>query len=99
MNSPNLPLFRSRPWQRALTISVNVSAAQLRGANLPESVKEVLKETGLDPFELEITEALIKDLGLRSRVCAKLMGLGARDRDGRFWHGLFLTVQPASLPV
>ena len=68
-------------WDRPLAISVNVSAVQLHGGNLPELVEEVLKETGLDPsrLELEITESsLIKDIGRALAVLRKLKSLGVQ---------------------
>jgi diguanylate cyclase (GGDEF)-like protein/PAS domain S-box-containing protein len=68
-------------WERPLSVSVNVSAMQLHGGNLPELVEEVLKESGLDParLELEITEsALIKDIGRALAVLRKLKLLGVQ---------------------
>ncbi len=68
-------------WDRPLGVSVNVSAVQLHGGNLPELVEEVLKETGLDPsrLELEITESsLIKDIGRALAVLHKLKDLGVQ---------------------
>lgn len=68
-------------WDRPLGISVNVSAVQLHGGNLPELVEEVLKETRLDPsrLELEITESsLIKDIGRALAVLHKLKDLGVQ---------------------
>ncbi|WP_258600013.1 putative bifunctional diguanylate cyclase/phosphodiesterase [Mesorhizobium sp. AR10] len=68
-------------WQQPLAISVNVSAMQLHGGNLPELVGAVLKETGLDPFrlELEITETcLIKDIGRALAALRQLKSLGVQ---------------------
>ena len=68
-------------WERPLSISVNVSAMQLHGGNLPKLVDEVLKETGLDPsrLELEITESsLIKDIGRALAVLRKLKSAGVQ---------------------
>ncbi len=44
-------------------VSVNLSAAQLHGGDLPEIVASALKEAGLPPdrLELEITESLLLD--------------------------------------
>jgi len=43
-----------------LRIAVNLSAAQFRQENLPDLVRNVLRETGIDPggLELEITESI-----------------------------------------
>lgn len=68
-------------WQQPLAISVNVSAMQLHGGNLPELVGAVLKETGLDPsrLELEITETcLIKDMGRALAALRQLKSLGVQ---------------------
>ncbi|BCH12852.1 diguanylate cyclase (plasmid) [Mesorhizobium sp. 131-3-5] len=68
-------------WQQPLAISVNVSAMQLHGGNLSELVGAVLKETGLDPFrlELEITETcLIKDMGRALAALRQLKSLGVQ---------------------
>lgn len=50
-------------WQSPLTVSVNVSAVQIRQGNLPAVIAAVLDETGLDParLELEVTESLLLD--------------------------------------
>ncbi|MGP1665152.1 MAG: putative bifunctional diguanylate cyclase/phosphodiesterase, partial [Rhodanobacter sp.] len=56
---------RTVAWHQAghtdLSISVNVSAVQFRRGNLLETVRRVLKETGLEPtaLVLEITESLL----------------------------------------
>ncbi|RUW34370.1 EAL domain-containing protein [Mesorhizobium sp. M1E.F.Ca.ET.041.01.1.1] len=68
-------------WQQPLAISVNVSAMQLHGGNLPELVGAILKETGLDPsrLELEITETcLIKDMGRALAALRQLKSLGVQ---------------------
>jgi predicted signal transduction protein with EAL and GGDEF domain len=56
-------------WAQPLGIAVNLSIAQFRQANLPEFVRIVLAETGLDPrrLELEITESLFLDDTTRAR--------------------------------
>ncbi|RIX45216.1 MAG: EAL domain-containing protein [Rhodocyclales bacterium GT-UBC] len=67
-----------------VVVAVNISAMQLRQANLPEQVAGILGETGLDPrwLELEITESafigdteriidtltLLKTLGIKLSV-------------------------------
>jgi len=55
----------ARSWQQAgcadLRIAVNVSARQFQDKNLPDTVVQILKETGLDSasLELELTESSI----------------------------------------
>lgn len=53
--------FTKHPSHRDLTISVNLSAVQVREPDLVEQVRQVLKETGLDPKSLtfEMTESVL----------------------------------------
>jgi diguanylate cyclase (GGDEF)-like protein len=48
-------------WNKPLTVAVNLSPAQFRGADVAKTVADVLRETGLPParLELEITESLL----------------------------------------
>jgi diguanylate cyclase (GGDEF)-like protein/PAS domain S-box-containing protein len=52
-------------WQRAglsgLSMAVNVSATQLLHSDLPRTVERILRETGIDPgqLELELTESVL----------------------------------------
>lgn len=50
-------------WRNPLKIAVNVAPKQLANSALPERVREILDESGLDParLELEITESGIID--------------------------------------
>ena len=50
-------------WRNPLKIAVNVAPKQLANSALPERVREILVESGLDParLELEITESGIID--------------------------------------
>src|SRR6202167_1095345 len=56
---------QARKWQdeggRAVSLAVNVSAVQFRQAGFCEFIKEVLRETDLNPqyLELELTESLL----------------------------------------
>ena len=56
---------QARAWQEmglpALSVAVNLSARQFRRGDLPQVVREVLQETGLDPclLELELTESMV----------------------------------------
>lgn len=58
---------QNRAWQQAglpaLRVSVNLSACQLRQADLMERIGRVLVETGLKPehLELEITESILME--------------------------------------
>jgi diguanylate cyclase (GGDEF)-like protein/PAS domain S-box-containing protein len=56
---------QAKTWQRdglaPIPVAVNLSAAQLRNRTFVESVKEILRETGLAPrfLELELTESVL----------------------------------------
>ena len=69
------------PSDRNLTISVNLSAKQLSQADLIEKVEEVLRESGIDPWQLklEITETVVmENAELAALTLARLRGLGVR---------------------
>jgi diguanylate cyclase len=68
-------------WTRPLSVAVNISAVQLRSANLAQLVHEVLLRTGLAAarLELEITEsALIEDQNRALNTLRLVKGLGVR---------------------
>jgi diguanylate cyclase (GGDEF)-like protein/PAS domain S-box-containing protein len=68
-------------WPRQLSISVNVSAVQLRVPNLAQLVHEILLHTGLpsNRLELEITEsALIQDPNRALASLRQVKALGVR---------------------
>ncbi|HTO55963.1 MAG TPA: EAL domain-containing protein [Myxococcota bacterium] len=74
---------QKKAWERAglgsFPISVNVSRRQFRSAELPDKIRQVLDETGLEPthLELEITEnALIEDLQQTLAVIRRVRELG-----------------------
>ncbi|MDF0555205.1 EAL domain-containing protein [Kamptonema sp. UHCC 0994] len=56
---------QTKIWQEAgffpLRVAVNLSGRQFNQKNLAEKVRQILKETGLDPkyLELEVTESLV----------------------------------------
>nr|WP_277986325.1 EAL domain-containing protein [Noviherbaspirillum cavernae] len=64
---------------RSLRLSVNLSARQLRSADLPQQVAACLNKTGLPAhlLELELTEsALIEDMEISTAVLKELKTLG-----------------------
>lgn len=72
-------------WERAglgpLTMSVNISTKQLRHGTLPQVIRRVLGETGMDPgrLELEITETMVMpDLGAAADTLGEIKQLGVR---------------------
>ncbi len=74
-----------RAWQRAglpdTGVAVNLSARQFRRDDLPQLVRDVLAETGLDPrlLELEVTESMVMaDHAKVVAVMEELTGIGVR---------------------
>ncbi len=65
-------------WPEGVRLSVNVSVAQLRGAALVQSVRDVLEMSGLPAhrLELEITESLLADDPYTRGVLGELRELG-----------------------
>ncbi|HJS94842.1 MAG TPA: EAL domain-containing protein [Solirubrobacteraceae bacterium] len=72
--------YKGRPDAAPLTMSVNLSAVQVR-RSLPDVVKSVLRSTGLDPacLSLEITETvMVRDAEGLGEVLQALKALGVR---------------------
>jgi EAL domain-containing protein (putative c-di-GMP-specific phosphodiesterase class I) len=72
-------------WQRAgkdkIRLAVNLSAKQFKQANLIDCVREVLRETGLEPqlLELEMTESLLMEHTEASiQTLGMLAGMGVK---------------------
>ena len=67
-------------WDK-ITLSVNISAAQLRNPEFPIQLGHILEETGFDPerLELEITETcLVLDPVVAERSLAVIRGFGVK---------------------
>jgi len=66
--------LKIKKWHSLLdykpTIAVNVSPVQLRDENFAVRVKEIIKETGIDPsyLEIEITESILIDSFDRAKI-------------------------------
>jgi diguanylate cyclase (GGDEF)-like protein/PAS domain S-box-containing protein len=72
--------YKARPDAAPLTMSVNLSAVQVR-RSLPDIVRSVLRSTGLDPacLSLEITETvMVRDADGLGEVLEALKALGVR---------------------
>jgi diguanylate cyclase (GGDEF)-like protein/PAS domain S-box-containing protein len=68
------------PHHPALSVTVNVSPKQFAHPQLVSDIKEVLKETGIDPrrLHLEITESVaMADPARTSQILSKIKDLGA----------------------
>lgn len=76
---------QNRAWQEAgfppLRVAVNLSAHQFRQQSLPDVVRDVLQETGLDPqwLELELTESALMEAAETTLLqLGRLKEMGAR---------------------
>lgn len=70
----------ARRWE-GITLAVNISAAQLRNAEFPIKLGEVLEETGFPPhrLELEVTETcLVLDPEVAERTLDVIRSFGVR---------------------
>lgn len=68
-------------WQVPLRIAVNLSAIQITTGSLPQKVRRILAETGLDAerLELEVTEtAILRDQETTLRVLEELKLIGVK---------------------
>ena len=66
-------------WPDTIKVSVNLSPSQFHSADLLETIRSVLRETGLAPdrLELEVTEtAMIDDMAAAVVMLEQLRGLG-----------------------
>jgi diguanylate cyclase (GGDEF)-like protein/PAS domain S-box-containing protein len=73
--------YRQRPDAPPLTMSVNLSAAQVANRSLPETVAAALRSSGLDPscLALELTESvMVGDLDELHDTLMALKTLGVR---------------------
>jgi diguanylate cyclase (GGDEF)-like protein/PAS domain S-box-containing protein len=73
-------LDAAKQWPEDVRVSVNVSPIQIN-SELVDQVRDLLKESGLDPkrLELEVTEdVLIKDFDQTASMFARLRGLGVQ---------------------
>jgi diguanylate cyclase (GGDEF)-like protein len=71
----------AKGWNAALTLSVNISPAQLRDPWLAQKIVKLLIETGFPPerLEIEITESsLFENLGLAQSIVQSLKNQGIR---------------------
>jgi diguanylate cyclase (GGDEF)-like protein len=74
-------LEEARSWDPSITLSVNLSPAQLKDPWLAQKIVKLLVETGFpaDRMEVEITEAaLFENLGLAQSVVGSLKNQGIR---------------------
>ncbi|MEO0458055.1 MAG: EAL domain-containing protein [Cyanobacteria bacterium P01_A01_bin.114] len=77
--------LQNKAWQTAglppITVAVNLSPKQFRQPNLVQRVAQILKDTGLEPYhlELEITESTaIQDVDFTRKVLEELHQMGVK---------------------
>ena len=87
-------------WPDHVRIAVNVSQVQLRSVGYVESVREVLRETGLaaERLELEVTESLVIDDSDRE-VLVRIAELGVAIAMDDFGTGYSSVASLSMLPV
>jgi diguanylate cyclase (GGDEF)-like protein/PAS domain S-box-containing protein len=97
---------QGRAWQqedgRGLVISVNIAAGQVREAQLSESVRQILEETGLEPhlLQLELTESAVMEIsGPTLPELQALVGLGGRIVIDDFGTGYSNFAYLSDLPI
>jgi diguanylate cyclase (GGDEF)-like protein len=98
-------LRQLRSWRRAgmdVTVSVNISAANLHDRRFPRDVKQLLRKSQVDPswLELEITESTIMKDSVRGlEVLGELAEIGVRLSIDDFGTGYSSLAYLKSLPV
>jgi diguanylate cyclase (GGDEF)-like protein/PAS domain S-box-containing protein len=76
--------MQNKTWQEAglkpINIAINVSYQQLRHKGFVDSIRKVLKESGLAPqyLELEITESILKDIDELKAVLDEIGPMGIK---------------------
>jgi predicted signal transduction protein with EAL and GGDEF domain len=91
----------ARDWDPSLSLSINISPAQLRDAWLPQKIIKLLLETGFPAhrLEIEITEgALFENLPLAQSIVGSLKNQGARLALDDFGTGYSSLEQLRDLP-
>jgi diguanylate cyclase (GGDEF)-like protein len=86
----------------SLVISVNISALQFQQDNFPELVRRVLKETGIEPYNLclEITEhTAVENMEHSIRMLGELVNIGVKIAIDDFGIGQSSLLWLKKLPV
>ena len=68
------------PQHRGLSMSVNLSKRELRDVGLVPAIRQVLKDTGVDPasLKLEITESAVMEQADSRQILSRIRDLGVR---------------------
>lgn len=92
----------TRDWDPALTLSINISPAQLKDPWLSQKIRKLLVETGFPAgrLELEITEgALFENLSLAQAIVSSLKNQGIRIALDDFGSGYGSLAHLRALPL
>lgn len=99
-------LSQSKIWHNVeysnVSLSVNVSARQFRSHNLPEIIRRILEETGMDSmaFDLEITESTVmEDMDRSIKTLEELNSMGVKIMLDDFGTGFSAINNLRFLPV
>ncbi|GIH12393.1 putative bifunctional diguanylate cyclase/phosphodiesterase [Rugosimonospora africana] len=97
---------QARSWQRDgepdLVVSVNLSVRQIHQPDLADTVRDVLRQTGLEPrlLQLELTESAVMDTtGEPIRMLRALVAMGVRIAIDDFGTGYSNFAYLCDLPV
>ncbi|WP_430469342.1 bifunctional diguanylate cyclase/phosphodiesterase [Thalassospira lucentensis] len=89
-------------WRKPLGIGVNLSAVQLQDLELPNLVRRIVEQSGLDPkrLELEVTEtALIHNPARSMKILSEIKKLGVRIAMDDFGTGYSSLATLQNFPV
>jgi len=95
---------QNKAWQAAgfppLRVAVNISARQIQQRDLLDTVRETLKETGLDPryLEMELTESIIQRTET-IKILFELKDLGVQISIDDFGTGYYSLSYLKRLPI
>ncbi|WP_106639219.1 putative bifunctional diguanylate cyclase/phosphodiesterase [Allosphingosinicella vermicomposti] len=95
-------LEEARSWDPTITLSINMSPAQLKDPWLAQKLVKLLVETGFPPdrLEIEITEAaLFENLGLAQSIVGSLKNQGIRIALDDFGSGYSSLSHLRALPL
>ncbi|XEC93487.1 putative bifunctional diguanylate cyclase/phosphodiesterase [Paenibacillus tarimensis] len=96
---------QNKVWQNAglppIVMSVNVSARQFKQDDLVESVRHILRETGLQPqyLELEITESITTEVNYAIEKLSELKALGLKISVDDFGTGYSSLIYLKNFPI
>ncbi|MCP3031691.1 EAL domain-containing protein [Halobacillus sp. A1] len=97
--------YQVREWREKglfpIIMSVNLSVRQFYQPDLIDRVRDVLKETGIDPgcLEMEITESMMMDIDVANKVLRELKAMGVQISLDDFGKGYSSLHYLKNLPI